>query len=226
MWVTLHALALLACPIITLIVVLLTKRRSFAGRSVVAPLLTPLAIGLMPMTMKHMCDEGQAFGSWLIPLLCLWPSMLLVGPAFWRLALALLLGIAMYVLTYQHVEWVHSEELTGNPRWAKRVFAATNRQRMQDYQVWLAERGGADTTSYPAGWLRDIDFGGQHIPPSDWQPIDGTVTPLWHSSFTQLYTRVRIPLDYWYPGGTPTEAAEKLELRPRPDAPLPRWASE
>ena len=221
MWVTLHALALLACPIVTLIVILLTKRRSFAERSVVAPLLIPLAIGFMPMTMKHMCDEGQAFGSWLIPLLCLWPALLLIGPTVVRRAVATLLGVAMFVLTYQHDTWVHTDEITGSKQWAKISRAAMNRAELGEVAIWLANRGLRDTNSYAAGWLREIDFGEQRLPPREWQPVDGDARPLWHSWFTQLYERVTIPLDYWYPGGTPAAAASGVELRPRAPIPAP-----
>jgi hypothetical protein len=177
--------------------------------------LIPPLIAFVPATLRHICAEGDAIFQWLIPLLCLWMALLAVGTVRTRRGLAIGLSVSMYFLTWQHGEFAHSDAVTGSPTWDRTQRAASG-TALRHMKKVLLERSQTDDTNYPAGWLRDLPLADALAGTLARRPLRGGARPLWHSSFTTLYGRVRWPQDYWYPGGPLQDAAERIELRDRP----------
>lgn len=217
MWITLHALALLACPIVAIAAVFFAPRKPGQKPAGVWALVWPVLVAVVPATSRHLCDEGQAILQWLIPLFCLWLVAVFVGHVTARRSVAWLLAVAMWILTFHYEQVVHERDITGNPNWGRGSRAVSN-STLRVIKVELADCSALDTTEYPAGWVRDLSFASLLEFPLYRGPIRGEVASFWHSSWTSLYRPIRIPQDYWYPGGTLAAAADRIEIRDRPDA--------
>jgi len=207
MWVTLHAIALIVLPLATLIAIVLRPRHTRVHEWLLLGII-PLAAGVLTgVSLPCLCFRPHAWSQVFIPAACLAASLVGIRPRGLRVlfavvSLSLLVGL-----------WLHHEALLDSGQWTSPELARhSSRARAQislsGLKRELRSIGEADHTAYPAGWLEAL-------------PLKVTAEPepeqaagaAWHTWITGLYRRVDSRREFWYPGGTPTVAAESVELR-------------
>lgn len=214
-----HAVALLTCPILTAAALLASRRRPTEPRPGLFELLVPLVVVFFSNLNQHGCDERAGAVQTLIPLACMWAVLFWCGPMLARWGIAMLLAGAACALTHHAIELVHTNSFTGVADLHKSGLARIGKDR-ELLSKQLAQLGESDTFVYEARWLRELPFA-HEIPMLDARPaFYESATALWHTRFTGLHRRELHLLDYWYPGGALADAAEKLELSTRPEAPV------
>ncbi len=219
MAVTLHALTLVLLPLITVgAIVRYPRRRWFPETSNAwGFLIIFFYFSASVILFTCLCDHS---GPWLrqtfVPLACMIASLLFIGSPRVRVSMILLGLVTGFALQ------AHLSRLIDTPGWAydqKRFLTPTKRNQIQLKSLGdeVAELGKHDNILYAAGWLRDLPIPEQSRPYVDDSFADCRYSRLWHSPITGLLHVECTALDVWYPGGTLAEAAEKLELRHRPD---------
>ncbi|HZL70843.1 MAG TPA: hypothetical protein VFC86_00175 [Planctomycetota bacterium] len=204
---TLHAIVFLALPILTIVLCRVFWKRPPKTKRAVAAVAAALPLFLLP---GHLCDAGQATMQTLVGGIC----MVFVVTCATNRRIAVALGAAMAVATFclvSHYDGlVHGSEFIGHSR--SGMAAHRNRMtRLHDIRAELQARGGSPVAE---GWISDH---ASLIGPGDprarsWREYGES---MWHSTFTWLFRRRRIPMEIWYPGGPPAEAAFRLEWRDR-----------
>lgn len=214
---TVQALLLAAAPLAAIgICVAGWKRRPTLKRLAASAAGGAVVAFLMGGFVLHMCHEGQAVHHWSLFSLCGIATVICVTRL--RIGLAVTVGwiLALVASADHYSDLVHGTEYTG-------LATHLRDQRRWDYQCKdagriLGELGKRDASSYPEGPLGLSPFIEAHPEEGGYLRFffDAQRTesiPLWHSWLTSLYGRKTVPLELWYPGGTLSEAAGRLEYR-------------
>lgn len=219
-----HAIALLACPAVAVVAIVVSRRRPSERPAGLGELLFPLGVALAANLTQHGCEEPAGAHQTLIPLVSMWAVFFWTGPIPVRWVLALGLSAGMLVLTQHAVALVHTDAFTGISELQSRSTARVeaNRALLSNY---LRQFGETDHTEYEAGWLRELPFADDLAMLQAGVPHFEAAIWCWHTRFTGLYGRDVKVLDYWYPGGRIHDASCGIEVRGRPDAPLHMRAS-
>jgi len=215
-WVSLHAIALLALPFVTVAACLLLPRRRPDGRQVtIATVIGGATVFIVHGANAHLCLAGNPGMPCLIVGACLWIVLAFVKGKRTRIGLAVVLTGIMFLLSHHYVDLVHGKEWVGNVG-SLTAYEKMNHDRLIDLQEAVKRLDTTDETAYPEGWLRTLPIGRKlderltaHPPRVEWQRV-------WHTSFTHLYRTTEIRQDFWYPGGRPDDAAAGIELRDVP----------
>ncbi len=214
MWVTLHALTLIFLPVVTIAAICLSPARPRLGTVFAASLVGAFMVVIIGPTFTTCCEEPLQWRQITIPTACAAFAIVFIsnrrassGITFMSLALAFVLA-------------EHAHRLRGLNQWTgmpnlSSLSAGRAKNRLKEIGSRLVEL--KDTAKYAPCWLRDhpnerIAIEGMVMPPRD-----SRAEPSWHTWLTGLYRRYDIDRDFWYPGGTLPEAAERLELRARPN---------
>lgn len=203
-----HAIALLALwPLTTVLCVCLRRKPTFEQWIVALPLAILLFCGSGAFV--HMCDEGQPTRHTSMAALSVLALWLCVDKLRWRLPLMGLVVALACVLGMQYVHWVHTPEVTGNPKLEV---------PREPVELREALRSIDDSRAYAEGWLSDSELADDL--PREARRFEaerrGPVGRYWHSWLTLLYRRNEQRLEIWYPGGKPSDAADRIEWRERP----------
>ncbi len=218
-WANLHAVALLAMPVLTCITCAVVPRRRPTGRQVTdATVLAGGAIFIVMSITSHLCLAGNPAMQCLVAGACLWTIVAFVKSKWFRAVASVVLIAAMYALSAHYASLVHDREWVGS---GIHLAALEKSKAIQlDMLRSQAQKAGVtDEVEYPAGWLRDLAFGPQLVAPMGQEmPYRGETVCAWHSSFTRLTKVNRITQDYWYPGGRLADAAQHIEHRDAPQS--------
>ena len=215
----LHALMLIALPLLTLLACAAGGRPD-RPRQRTSVLLggVLILIVLAGSLSAHGCNAGQPVMQWGIPGVCLLATVLWVHNQRLAGALAVASALAMFGLSFHYSEVVHGPIYVGDPNYGKTRAARLIRELSLTSQV-IEELTEKNDATYPAGWLAETALVAQHRKAFEgvamaWERVE--VSPLWHSRLTRLYRRTTRPVEMWYPGGEPRDAAARLEWRERP----------
>jgi len=116
MWVTVHAILLLAIPLATVGgLLLLPHRRPTMPDLLIALLVSVLGMFIVPT--HHGCGAGVAWTQWLLPGICLVPWLALIKPRLARFGGGGLLLLAMFGPSGHFSHVVHYKGWTGNTSW-------------------------------------------------------------------------------------------------------------
>lgn len=216
MEITLHAIALLAIPALTVVALCLLKLSPPTPRRLLYGMIPCLFVLLATAGCNHLCREGQDYFQWLIPVPFLYVVLLFVHSVRWRALLASGIALACVVLSSHFDSVVHEPGWTGNPAY----------DGMASYWLRAVRREAArlandePNLAFEANWLRDLPIA-PRVPAlaAHDVPSRRAIGHAWHTAFTGLFPYVGMPQDFWYPGGLLSEAASRIELRDRPHDP-------
>ena len=183
-------------------------------------ILTGLGLGLLCIPAYllfgvHKCDAGDPVSQALLGGGCLVALVVWIRPlvAANVLALAAIACGAGLVTNYNTL--VHSPQVTGTASIVRPHFEADALRRTAEL---LARLGQGDPTRYPEGWLGEAAFAKKD--PASPELRDLAVvqacyegSPYWHTWFTNLYAKRTLTVALWFPGGTISEGASRLEWR-------------
>ena len=212
---SLHALALLA--MIGTSAVLSARMGPPAGgpRWLFGFLAGGVCVVAFTLSPGHLCDRGAPVLQPLFGTACV--VSLTVRVRNPRLAAgSVLVAVAVTVgLSMHHLDLAHSPGLTGNSAPSEPRRMARVRERAEQF---LTEAGTRDEHAYPEGWLHDAAFfkdaaerlQGNSIPTHS---SEVEIDWLWHSWLTVIFARRSRSVALWFPGGTPSDAAKRLEWR-------------
>lgn len=193
MWVSesavkIHALSLLAMPVVTLLVCCVTRRRRPTSRQVVnAGAITGVTVLMLSVFSAHLCNNGNPGFQFLIPGACLWVVLAIAGTQWVRVSLAVCLIGLMAILAHQYVELVHSRQWIGNPRAFSAAVEASTESALGGAKNKIREAAAGETTVYSPGWVRDLPFGSFLGDENDDQkPHIFEIEKEWHTPFTRL----------------------------------------
>jgi len=216
MWVTLHAILLLAIPLATVGgLLLLPGRRATLPALFVAVLVLYLAMSIIPRV--HACGEGGAHTQLLLSGACLVPWLVLIKPRLARFGGGGLLLLAMFGLSEHFTDVVHLTGWTGNTSWRpeeKRSRAVVESLSVSGDRI--AVESGCSEEVFPPCWLRELPMAGviqEYTGP--FSPRRRECRTAWHTWLTGLYPYELVPQDLWYPGGPLGEGLRAVELRDR-----------
>ena len=202
-----HAIILLACPVVTGVIL---WRASLRRRPSVRHILIAAILAALPMyiaSTPHMCNEGQAWMQWILPGACLFVLLVSLSGAAIRRITACAMALAMFGLTCHHGEFVHTSEWTGNPE--NRTTERECESCVNGALRLLAGKPECADVEFEAGWLRDLtiwpalkEIARDEFPRFDFEnPHRQIAIPQWHSGITRLYKQGSVSADYWYCGG-------------------------
>ena len=214
---SLHAIGLIACPVLVVAVIAVSKRAPLSVRRIcIAVLVSLLAMFIADTVSVHACIAGQPLTQWLVPGLCMVAVLCSIESVACRAIAGSVLALLAIALSLQFSHLVHEPGFTGNP--SEFLSARDRKIRL------LAELIAFDTSdSYPQGWVREVLPLGS-LPEDDRAAIADLLgqldqrakaTHAWHTWLTGLYVTEPVHTDVWYLGGPPQEGAVSLELRDR-----------
>ncbi|MFH0888427.1 MAG: hypothetical protein V1871_04395 [Planctomycetota bacterium] len=211
-----NAIGIIIIPILTAI--LLIKYGSKPNKLfqiIIGILITLIALCGNP---QHLCYEGQSFYQSIIPSICLLISLLFIKPKIIRWVTAVIILITMFYLINQYNNLVHGNNYTGNPKWRKKTTQEGVQDKLQYIKIELETISATNNTTYPAGWLSDLEIK-QLIPQSEQFLLDNKSVKetykFWHTPITRLYGVTYQKVDIWYPGGLLKDSINKLEVKER-----------
>lgn len=213
-----HAIILLACPIVTVLLLWRAKRRRPARQTLLLSILLSLVVMFLASGMSfHMCNAGRAEMQWLVPGACLYFLVAYLANAKVRWLAAIGMVVALIGLQGSYENLVHESGWTGNPedRTIARLYASQAEGVLRDLSEKARYRGAA----FGAGWLRELPIwpalkeNAIEWPLGDEfdRPKRQVAISQWHSFYSHLYRAEKTPVDYWYCGG-PIDKG-KVELR-------------
>ncbi len=220
MAVTVHALLLLSLPLAIVAVCILTRRTTWGRSGFVwagaAAVVAYVAAGFVFVSCAHLCDAGDPVSQTMIGGCCLW--LVLVVPRFiWlRLIVAVLLIVAMFGLSRQYGELVHTKGLTGNAI-SRDDPGEEGVRLLSSVRAAVRKAVPPATQPYAAGWVRDMRVASDLCRSLD-RPIRIEITPFWHSWYSRLYKHRVVYQDFWFGGGVLPDRANEITLRDRDDA--------
>jgi hypothetical protein len=212
----LHAIALIAIPLITVAACVRFRQRALRQGRVLGAIFGGSVLSLLAgILSSHACSAGQPLTQWLIPGVCFAATVALVRRAAVRDPWALALLTLMFLLSFHYSHIVHGPTYVGSPDFGRVLEARAAAELQQAAQV-LQKLGAKDDAAYPQGWLREAAFVSSH--PTEFEGVafewaEVRVAPLWHSILTRLYLRNTTVVAMWYPGGRLRDAAGKLRYR-------------
>lgn len=215
-----HAATLLACPIVTILILWRARRRRPSDRELLC-IFAVTAVVLIVAAFLFTCDIcglPKALAQWMAPGFCLFFLMAYPANAKVRLIASCGMLIAMFALPLSYDALISTPEWTGAPYSdsQERIRLAAARGIFVD----VANAPELRKERYDACWLRELpvwpameqmarnDRRGEFIN----DPKCQVAIPQWHSGFTNLCGAVTVPADFWYMGG-PIMFGE-IELRP------------
>ena len=184
-----------------------------------AGLLTGAACGLAYfLSPGHLCDRGNPTLQVLIGSVCIVSLVLRIRTGHIAAGLAVAAAAATLGLAMGYLRITHSTGLTGNPSPSEPRRMA---RALESAERFLTEAGAKDKSSYPEGWLHETEFfkSAPQRPDGDRIPTHASevkISWLWHSWFSGIFERRSRSVALWFPGGTPADAAKRLEWRERP----------
>lgn len=229
MWVTLHAFALILLPVVTIAAIARYPRRRWFPETSNAWgfLIIFLYFSASVILFTCLCDHS---GPWLrqtfVPLACMVASLLFIGSPRVRVSMILLGVVTGFALQAHLTRLIHA------PGWAYDQNGFLRQGVLTEAQVnqsWLARvgndietRGVSDRNSYPPGWMGDLRLADGSRVYVSYSFANRRSIRFWHTRITGLLRVERASLDVWFPGGTLKEAADKLEVRMRPNQVAPQ----
>ena len=212
---SIHAVVLLLIPFLTALVLWMAPRRRPTERQIFIAALVPILAGVFLGGLSHVCGAGKSTVQWFVPLVCMWGlTAYLARPVPRRVGAALLLVSAVLLSEHYH-SLVHGDHWTGNRSWPEIVFSKVRRAYKSSISSRLKDLDAIHPGPFEAGWVRDMPLGSGFEPPKRNASARVVTERVWHSAFTRLYATRLIPIDYWYPGGRPADAADDIEIRDR-----------
>jgi hypothetical protein len=212
---TFHALAMIALLGGTVAACVMWGRPGKGPRILAGLGLGLLCIPAYVLFGMHKCDAGDPvlqalLGGGCLVALAVWIRTLVAANV---LALAAVASGAGLVTHYNTL--VHSAEVTGNPAISRSYLEAETLRRTSEQ---LARLGQGDPQRYPGGWLGETAFARKD--PASPELRDLAIrqaryegSPFWHTWFTGLYVKRTREVALWFPGGTISEGAGRLEWR-------------
>ena len=215
MWVTAHAVFLLAIPLAGILLCLLGPRKMPSERRFRQPT-AAFAILIVVSALTVRPQPG-------VP----WSQSLLLGGTIWLLlfylrgrslrhGLSAFMFIMAFLLSSHYGVLVRSGQWVGDAPLHALAVEDVNRCGLLEMAGLIKVTCQDDTTIYPAGWLDEVPFA-THLersrPPYRLYRIE--VTRAWHSWYTRLFRYREVPLAVWFPGGKPAKAADALVLKER-----------
>jgi len=180
-------------------------------------ILVPLGAGVVTGELiPCLCYRPHAIPQVMIPAACFAFSITCIGARGLRAIFAFGSLAMLLLLWFQHDALVWSGQCTSPTlaRFSSRGYGQIELARVSSE---LKRVGETDRTEYPAAWLRDLPIEVALDPPPNQH-----AECAWHTWLTGLYLRRDTARDFWFPGGTLSEAADKLEIRERPSRDAPR----
>ncbi|MFA5794070.1 MAG: hypothetical protein WC980_03245 [Candidatus Brocadiia bacterium] len=217
-----NALTIIATVVATAI---LLWRYGHGKADIKKTLLVFLLIIAMPVALFFslvICEH--IFLQFFIPMFCVCILLIYINPGKIRKFSSISLIVIGIVAAYQYQALAQSSGYTNNPFLAS-IEQRRHQMMFENVKRHLASIGvdNKDNKNYPPGWLSQPELkglvSGKYIDSSIIEIRMGEikVTSDWHSLFTRLYKKEYIStnLDIWYPGGTLSQVADKIELRER-----------
>jgi len=213
MGANLHAVGMIAAFLSIAGLCVLAWKEAPTAKRLIASLVVGLLLFLFASGMfTHMCDRGNP-GTQLL----LWTAGLvaiLSCVTDWKVSVfgALILCIVMGSLCSQYVNMVHREDLTGNSGGRENRHLASVAERVRKA---LLEKSVKDVDTHVSGWFSEAPFIDKDLKETlgDEPHQQVEISPLWHTSFTYLWARKAHEVALWYPGGTISDGASRLEWR-------------
>ncbi len=219
MYVELHAAALLGCAVGTLaLLVFGPRRRPAPAQAFLAALVFFAVVYLFRFGCFGWFDGCIEGCQWLIPASCVYLVLAYVRPLPVRLGVAALLVAAAWALSAHFSNIVQDPHWSGTPQLS--IEAKVRTAVLNDLASQAAEFS-SDTTSYPAGWLRELPFAAGLRMVNMGAAPRRDVHLTWHTWATGLYPVDYVCQDFWYPGGPPATGLAAVECRDRPGFVVP-----
>lgn len=183
------------------------RRVAWSLVALVAPLLFP----------PHACGRGKPITQGLLGGACMAAVLICAKHSRARLALVIVLALATIGLMIHHDSLVHREDLIGFPG-ENRFMNRGREERIESLKRDMLDLAAKSNDRIAAGWISE------QRTPMDRLDVRARESlrhqrefgdPLWHSAFTRLYWVRKVPGEVWSPGGSLSEAAERLEWRDR-----------
>lgn len=214
---TLHALAMILLLGGT-VAACVRRGRPEKGPRILAGLLLPvLMIPAYLLFGVHKCDSGDPVAQALVGggcaiALAVWIRGLVPANVLTLAALACTAGLVEH-----YNALVHSADVIGT---ASITRVSNEEDTLRRASAQFAKLGQGDPMGYPAGWVAETAF--ERKDPASPELRDLAVRlaryegiPFWHTWFTGLYARRTSVIALWFPGGTISEGAARLEWRER-----------
>jgi hypothetical protein len=208
---TQHALWMLALPVLAACVAWQFSTRQPTFRRVLVALLLSLPVFFFP---NHLCDAGWGGFQRFLGGICFAAVLTFSTNRRAAAVVGVVFALASIALISHYDNLVHGETYTG-----RRGDRSGTRSRKQ----WALEEARKEVESISAdriaaGWLSEQTEIAKSLAHSPKQHREAG-EDVWHSGFTQLYRLRKVPVELWSPGGTPAEAADRLEWRDREPTP-------
>jgi len=220
--VTIHAFVLIGVVVFTGFILRKYGSKPSSIMQVVLGIIIPsfvLFLGLMFTV--HACQSGTPFTQLLIPCICLALIIFFINDEKvlnWTVFIIVLLAI---FLNIQFLNIVHSSYYTANPDFVDSIHERFTKHNLQLLEDNLKEIAETDETSYPAGWLKNLEIKEFLLPNDKYLLEDHIIIKsynLWHSYITGLYGAKKIGRQLiWYPGGMLKDNLDKFVYKKKLD---------
>ncbi len=213
-WVNLHAVALLALPLVTCVVCLRKPRRRPSDRQMaIAAIIAGGTSAVVLSVTAHLCQAGNPISQCIMVGACIWIVLAYLNGEWTRAGIFVVMIGIMFFLANDYVDLVHEKEWVGNVQhlaaWDSLMEAGLAKTRDKVRQV-----GDTDDTVHPEGWLRALPIG------TFLKGVIGDDLPyreeshrVWHTWLTSLFHVTTVSQNFWYPGGRPSDAAANIVLK-------------
>lgn len=209
-------LAVLACSL-TLFVGSPRPRHVESRRAVLAAACVAFIGFVVFAANAHLCREGSPVRQVIVPALGCWVAVCFARGWIRTGACAAFL-IIMVSLAFRYVDLVHTPQWTGYPHSLRPVARQmANQSYLNNLRLHLQAALVDDSTKYAAGWLLESELAPllpSHV--GEWELCRDVIGRCWHSYLTALFPKRQVEQGYWYPGGQPSEAISRIEIRDRP----------
>ncbi len=216
--VDLHAVGLLAMPLLTCAICLLVPRRQPNSRQLTTATLVAGVTTIAVVSMHaHMCNAGNPFLQCIIGGACIWVVLACIKIRWVKTCIIVVVLGIMNLLSMHFNDLVHGRKWVGNVRHLA-VFEYMNDGHLAKIRDEVQTLGNEDEEVYPERWLRALPIGTVMIDAiGEDLPYRVESHRAWHTWFTGLHRVTEVKQDFWYPGGRPYEAAASVIFRDTPD---------